>query len=421
MSQAFSVASPISSSSVPSFNPVLQAALGSLDINLEEELARYQRHCPGKPIAPPTLEDTTPSPELFGLASHDGELVQEQEKNQYPTAAEFDLVADAETDRAQTTEPSDRNAFSSTETTEEAELPSSILAGIGLSPDPKDPSPEAETNAVKGTLVDPETSEPQPQDYLESSEQLLRSVAQKEARTSQKRHSRKKALAYVGVGVFSLLLLSGAAVAYLIRYPATLSQLGVNRFFKSSQKSIARTAPPTPTIAASTPAEPPLPNGPNLTAEEFPELRVDTLSTLPISPSPSLVPQPLPTSDPVTNTPSQNLGPNQVQLPPPPVPSSPQINASPSPVQSSPTPASVNSTPEEATKPKKRNGFYYVFVNDIGAPSLAKAKKIAPDAYISEVPEGKRIQVGAYSTEAQAKALVQELEKQGLSASISNQ
>ena len=418
MSQVFSVASSIPSSSAPSFNPVLQAALASLDINLEEELTRYQRHCPGKPIAPPTIEDTTPSPEISQFTNHDAGFAQEQEQHQFPTATEFDLVPDDETEQAQTTDPSDRYAFSSTETIEEAALPSSILAGIGLSPNTKAPSPEPETSTAKGNLADPETSDPQPEEYLESSEQLLRSVAQKEAEASQKSRSNKKVLAYVGVGVFSLLLLSGAAVAYVVRYPAVLSQLGLDRFLKSPQNGVARTAPPTPPIAASASAEPPIPNGPNLTAEAFPELRVDTLSTLPISPSPSLVPQPLPTSPPGNNAPSQNLGTNQVQLPPPPVPPSPQTTPSPSPVQSSPTPAPVSSTPEEPTKPRKANEFYYVLVDYTGAPSLAKAQKIVPDAYIREIPEGRRIQLSAFTTQTQAQALVKELQKQGLSASI---
>jgi serine/threonine-protein kinase len=40
------------------------------------------------------------------------------------------------------------------------------------------------------------------------------------------------------------------------------------------------------------------------------------------------------------------------------------------------------------------------------------------DAYVENFPKGSRIQMGAFKTESEAKTLIEELKRQGISASI---
>jgi cell division septation protein DedD len=49
---------------------------------------------------------------------------------------------------------------------------------------------------------------------------------------------------------------------------------------------------------------------------------------------------------------------------------------------------------------------------------LEQARTVVPDAYVRDFPKGSRIQMGAFKTESEAKRLVEELQRQGISASI---
>jgi cell division protein FtsN len=62
--------------------------------------------------------------------------------------------------------------------------------------------------------------------------------------------------------------------------------------------------------------------------------------------------------------------------------------------------------------------FYYVLVNDTSDRAIEKAKTVVPDAYVENFPQGARIQMGAFQTESEAKTLAQELQQQGISATI---
>ncbi|NES19008.1 MAG: SPOR domain-containing protein [Symploca sp. SIO3E6] len=82
--------------------------------------------------------------------------------------------------------------------------------------------------------------------------------------------------------------------------------------------------------------------------------------------------------------------------------------------QESPSVKSV----EAALPPAQKDRFYYVVSNYTGAQSLELAKTMVPDAYVRKFPEGSQIQLGAFDTETQAKTLAEQLQQEGISASV---
>jgi serine/threonine-protein kinase len=82
------------------------------------------------------------------------------------------------------------------------------------------------------------------------------------------------------------------------------------------------------------------------------------------------------------------------------------------------TKASSAATPPAANPASAKGNFYYVLVNYSSDRDLVQAKTIIPDAYVERLPEGKRIYMGAFKRESQAKTLLETLKKQGINASI---
>jgi cell division septation protein DedD len=59
-----------------------------------------------------------------------------------------------------------------------------------------------------------------------------------------------------------------------------------------------------------------------------------------------------------------------------------------------------------------------VLVNYKSDRTLEQARTVVPDAYVRNFPEGNRIQMGAFKRESEAKTLIEQLNQQGVSASI---
>jgi serine/threonine-protein kinase len=81
--------------------------------------------------------------------------------------------------------------------------------------------------------------------------------------------------------------------------------------------------------------------------------------------------------------------------------------------EASPSPVQVATSPAPG-----RDQYYRVLINDVSDRALQQVKKIVPDAYVLNLPEGARISLGAFKKESEAKTLVEELRQQGISASI---
>ena len=320
MSQGTEVASPTQSSPRVPLNPVLQAALGSLDVDIEEELARYRRQ----------VADTQSMPLGGGARAIDGE-----------TPASVDQMLPTGEDALSTT-------FAQTYSPTHSETP-------------PPPSPD---------LVYPPPAPTPTVDNLASSEQLLRSLAESEAQIPPKeRRIAANLLTPLGVGLMLLLLLSGATFGYMAMNQASRSYLESHRNRRT----------PTPadreSNSAKSTASPPIPNGPNLAADEFVDLNLNNLSTLKTSPSQSAA--------------------------------IPRLDGKQRPQDLAPT---------LLTPAQKQDDVYYVMTDYFGDRSLAQARKIAADAYVLKLPEGNRIQIAAFLKESEAQEFVKKVQQQGIAA-----
>jgi hypothetical protein len=455
--------------------------MGSLDVQLEEELARYRRQRAGRPLMSPNgLGRNQVRKPLDLIAVNQGARKTQQPALGMSTAPKIEfplvMVNQAPTDAPpqdtnhEPIDQTDRLEFSaSTPTEPTAPLVASSQTNRTARNSTEDvtaPLTSSKTSAgLEGGLVPLAAAQAQPEDYLESSEQLLRSLAQEETRDrSRKPRFTDRFLTPLGVGSLLLLLLSGATLAYIFKnHPSTLSALNPKRFFDSKTTTTAQ-KPTETTQANTTPtANPPVVKGPNLAAEEFPEVSLDTLSHL--EPSPTETPSAVTTQPeqtepevreqappvvPNTTLPgsssdiSSALLPSPGQLgtvpstvvpvtPLPPLPTivpraiQPSIGSVRSQPLSAPNQSatqqksrtSPSATTQQAANPATtRGGFYYVVMNYSSDRDLQAAQKVVPDAYVERFPQGARIQMGAFKRESQAKALVEQLKKQGVTASV---
>ncbi|HEY9612301.1 hypothetical protein [Allocoleopsis sp.] len=478
MSQNTTLESTTPTFSNPPINPVLQAALGSIDVQLEEELARYRRQRAGRPVMSPS-----------GLGRHQVrkplELIavdQGAKKTQRPalgmsTAPQISFPLAMVNQTPTTTPPEETHhepmaqmgqLESSGSTLTEPTAP--LVAPSRTNTTAHDSAPgvtgrltPSESSAeVSGDLVPFGAAQAQPEDYLESSEKLLQSLAQEEARDRSRKRFTDRFLTPLGVGSLLLLLVSGATVLYIFKNPSMLSALNLNRFFGSKTTTTAQK--PTETAPANKTAQENSPTikGPNLASQEFPEVSLDTLSHLEPSPTPipsaataqpevpnSGVTQQAPPVIPNSALPGSSSDISSALLPSPgqpqtipstvspvaPLPALPttvpgasksnRAAVNPKPLLAPTTPvakqkpkASTSATQPAASPAPARGTWYYVLSNYSSDRDLAQVKTIVPDAYVERFPQGAQIQMGAFKRESQAKTLVEKLKKQGVTASI---
>ncbi|HBL60593.1 MAG TPA: hypothetical protein DDZ80_19695 [Cyanobacteria bacterium UBA8803] len=297
-----------------------------------------------------------------------------------------------------------------------------------------------------------------PEDYLESSEKLLRSLAEPEVAVgSPKKRFTNKILTPLGIGSILLLLLSSATLTYIFTNPSSRSSLGLDRFFGSKSATTAKNQSANSSTTGNSNQNSPI-NGPNLASDEFTDVSLDTLTQLEASPSPSPVPSPvtaLPNSPnyeatapaPASVVPPPVLPESYVDLPrailqPPLQPGAVPPEAAPKPIPSANNPsskaaqkkppatpakttplkqsaASPAQTPAASSTSNAKSGeFYYVVTNYNGDRSLEQARTIVPDAYIRNLPQGTKIQLGAFKLQSEADTLIEQLRQQGISASV---
>ncbi|MBD2022134.1 hypothetical protein H6F43_18300 [Leptolyngbya sp. FACHB-36] len=415
------------SAPVESIHPVLHTALANLDVQLEDELARYRRQRISGRSTPAKRRTASPVPEQVSLPSTASPAV--------PQARSTPAVA----------EPSawDDPAPS---------LAIATASERALTPEPPTLSddlftPESRQNALVRTA-------PELDDYLESSEELLRSLAAEEAQVQAERGFMQSLLTPLGVGSMLLLLLSSALFGYVVMNPTGISRLFASD--KSNSASTSQTPNDTPQLDGSTIAP-----QPNLAAQEFKDLNLSTLSTLnPGKASPAAMPSPRPsvapasrpvppaptTSAPATSSAPQ-LAPPEPVAPAPapvssystrsaapapsyptrsaaPVPPAPRVTAAPAPVERSvAVPRSLPpAAPTTSAAPRSAPPGGYPVKVEIpfdGDNTLGVVQKVVPDAYVRSASDGRAvIQGGAFGTPAEAEARAAELRKQGISAEV---
>jgi len=465
MSQNTSVESSTRSLPNPSINPALQAALGSLDVQLEEELARYRRQRAGRPVVSPRGLGRYQTRKPLELIPVDKAGGQTQPLVAGRTTAapmmSFPLALVNKTPEASPANETESGLMNQTgqldapsASTDAPGVPSLSNATPGHSATEESLTeqltpPEKPAN-VTGNLVPLAAAQEQPEDYLESSEKLLRSLAQEQAGVRSEKRFTARLLTPLGIGSILLLLLSSATVAYIVTNPSTLSAFGL-WFFDPNTPTKTKTSTET-TVAQNEAAKNSSMNGPNLAAGEFPDVNLNTLSQLEATSTPpptQIAPLPdLPNSG-ATSTPppvvpnsdlpgrysdlssallQPSLQPGAVpSLGPVPTPaaSAPGLPANSKQSQNPATPAPTNkaaasSSPAEvgSSSVPAKDKYYYVLLNDSSESALEEVRKIIPEAYVENFPIGTRISMGAFMLESEAKTLVDQLKQQGISATI---
>lgn len=491
MSQNLSFESNSSPNS-SSLNPLLQAALSSLDVQLEEELARYRRQKSGRPVMSSKGLGRHQTRKAIDLIAVERVGTQPQRPalgmSTAPLAS-FPLVMGQPNPDA-----APRNATQQPASLEQIKVapdspgmvvaaPNSTADQSGTPPQTQPLTPPEQPKA--GDLATVVTPQSPPEDYLESSEQLLRSLAQEETPPPPQKSFAAKLLTPLGVGSILLLLLSGATAAFVLSNPSLL-----DRFFAPKPATPPQSSTEPTSTVGNAGQDVPVVNGPNLAADEFVDLNLNTLShlkaspkasplappvevpALPTLPNGAAIPPVAPTVVPNTALPKRAADLSSVLLTPPPQAGNlpytpiPRVAPLPTPVSAAPKSNTAKSNKTQAAASKSNTakstqaadksntaksqpsntstkapvakqpaaspspaqvaaspvgisgGYYYVLLNEQGETTLEQARSIVADAFVENFPNGERIQMGAFPTELEAQAMVEELQRQGLAASI---
>ncbi|MEA5502533.1 hypothetical protein VB735_05295 [Halotia wernerae UHCC 0503] len=413
MSQNPPIDSGTQSSKTSGLKPALAAALASLEVQLDQELTRYRRTRIGTRTPnqsrvgnyissqPQELTDMTVT---VGKTQPSGaEIKTNTPPISVPDEAPQEKPAPVTIIKTEALDNSE--AFLNSESTE-AQVPLPPLSSSSIVPAAVKPIQDDHLTQVNGTAK-------QPDDYLESSEALLRSLTDEQPRTSKPNNSSDSLLSPLGIGSMLLLLVASLTLGYVVFNPKSLPQLNLGKLFNGNSSSGVANAPeivsnpqpqPQPEITS-------IPKYPNLAAKEFPEVK-DPNDIVGLQPKY----QPIPTAPPnpiIAQTPSNPLLVEplpQIQQPLPPLnsPSIPTVKPSPQPTTTPPQ-ASAQITPAA-------DGFYHIVTDNQSDRALAAARKVVPDAYLSR--SQKLIYLGSLKTKEQALQRLQQLQAKGIKARV---
>jgi hypothetical protein len=407
MSQNSPLDSGIQSSKTTGLKPALAAALASLEVQLDQELARYRR----ARIASKTAHQPRTGSYVSSLPQEATEITALAEVKPSVTATPIpepplDKPAPV-TAKIETGEkPQQRPSTDSSQT--QIPLPSSNHTGSIV--------PAAASTVQSESLIQPNETPTQPDDYLESSEALLRSLTDEEqAQTKSPSNSNDSLLSPLGIGSMLLLLMASLSLGYVVFNPKSLPQLSLDKIFNNNSASNTNS---TQTQSVEIQSQPsvetqltPIAKYPNLAAKEFPEVKEPNdivglqpkIQSTPIAPVNPPVVIPTPTTPLVVN-PLPEVQPVQpLNLPP-------IATTTPAP-QPTITPPQVNDQITPAA-----DGFYHIVMDNEGDRSVVTARQVVPDAYLS--PNQKLIYLGALKTKEQVQKRLQELQAKGIKARV---
>lgn len=289
-------ARPMQSSSVAdsSLDPVLQTALAHLDVQLEHELIRYRRQrALGKATYTPrpvAQRQVFKALDLIDLHEVTDSIPTPTANSDFhPTATVPPLVAIAPPDDL--TQPSPTSL-------ELKELAKQYASQVAADSDL--------TATMNGG----------PEDYLESSEELLRTLSQEQAHVEAEQGFMKSLLTPLGMGAMLLMLMTSALFGFVIMNPSSVSQLFANR--NTSPTNAVPGDAGTSGNAAQVPQ-------PDLSKQEFPELSLGNLGSIP--PNAAATPEALKPATGKSAPKTTNLGAAGITQPPgTAAPSVPRIN-----------------------------------------------------------------------------------------------
>jgi len=391
--------------STTTLQPLLKAALSSLEVELNEELTRYRRRRGQKTSS--RLESLSPQrAELLDVISINNDLPESALPKSNSTPQEFV--------REEFTQPIpektvDEPIQSSVKTTIQTDAPSnSAIVHTQVK------APDLEEEGLLDTT--PNTHLP-PDDYLESSEALLRSLTEEQPEPSRRNaKSTDRLLSPLGIGSMLLLLLASATLGYVAMNPVKLPNFAAKPTPDTANPPEAGTMPSVPEQVVPTP----ILKAPNLANREFGDVNLDTIPVLQPKSSISPTPKPLapsPAKKIVKPTVIQTLPiPQVVQTLPPVI--LPPLTPPLTPPQIPPIKGASTPQPKPLAKVlPSTDGYYHVVADNSSDRTLADVRKVVTDAYTS--PKGTIIYLGAVKTADEAEKLIQQLQLKGIKARVS--
>ncbi|MBD2729155.1 hypothetical protein H6G96_23265 [Nostoc sp. FACHB-892] len=438
------------SSKTPGLKPALAAALASLEVPLDQELARYRRTRTGLVSSKQLRVANYMSSQRLGLTAIPTTLGTTQSsvteiKTEVPPTPAF-VAVNPQSNPAPATAKTDvpppppfslavnpqSNPAPATAKIEELNnlnvpsTPNSAKTQTQLPPPPPNFSSSIVPVLVKDTksenLLQPNDTPKHPDDYLESSEALLRSLAEEQPETKKPSNYSDSLLSPLGIGSMLLLLMASLTLGYVVFNPKGLSQWNLGKLFDGNSSPIPENAEKVgsnvqPQIQS---AKTSIPKYPNLAAQEFPEVRSPN-DLVGLTPK-AVVPNPAVPQNPVNPQaalpdPNTTLKPtNPIALAPAPtVQPLPPLNLPPtSTAKTSPNPIATSPEPDAEIKPAT-DGFYHVVIDNKGE-ALASAREIIPDAYLS--PSKELVFLGAFKTKEQVQQHIKLLEAKGIKARV---
>jgi len=406
-------------------HPVLRTALASLEIQLESELSRYRRDRVGR--APrPLQKQSSPSLDLIAVSAVGGRTHPQPK----PGVAGSDQPLPALTASALSPVFADQLK------------PSELGTDLAIAVKPLDS--DLTVNPGDHAALDSVVSDSHLanlaaglDDYLESSEELLRSLTAETEAVQVERGFIDSLLTPLGVGSMLLLLVSSAMFGYVVMNPPNLGQLFAARDNSSPVPDSGAIAPNVPQTMLSSPQ-------PNLAAKEFGDLNLDTLGTVQVKPgkiapaaSPSAKATNLATKIGATGVFGIGTTAPAVAAPSAPLPTRSSAAETATPTQqpvrvaepvvthrsistrtSVQTPAPPTSRSASSAAQAAAGYDYKLVTHYDGDRTLDAVRKVVPDAYVRNFPDGARIQLGAYGNAAEAEARVQQLRNQGIDVEV---
>ncbi len=355
-------------------HPVLQAALRSLDLELEAELAQYRHH---RAVS------------IFPLA-HQVSPAQPAKTSKFTSSVELAIAP----------RPAERKDL--------------VFNSFGNPRQATDLAPAAARDASLLALT---RSRLNPDSYLASSKALLKNLD--EVKTPRKLSLVTVLLTAWGV-TLALLMLAGVAVGYLVIHLSGPSRprLANTPAPGTPERLVSNLESPqagSPTPATAKPAI-----SPDLAAKEFAPLNPSNLSQLQPASGQSSQANSKPIS---TNIPQASAEVREATGDRAPAPTAPPSPGQALPPQAPPPQNSQNQQPPVTAKTadvsaSSQDRYYYVLTNFTDNQSLQEAQKVVKDAHVRTFADGKRVQVGAFNDSQSAQRLVQALKQKGVSATI---
>ena len=378
------------SSPTSALKPELAIALGSLEVQLEQELTRYRRNRnsirqpkkanPDTPIADQDQNSNSTSEKSTTSESATTEFNQNILISSTPKP-------DLETPQLEEIDHIQGGSAQDTVTTftplEKANLSSSIV-------------PTKQTTEDE-TIISTNTPTTHPDDYLESSEALLRSLQDQEPETKKPNNYNDTLLSPLGIGSMLLLLLASLTLGYVVLNPQTFPQFNFSQLkfwnFNFSSNNQEPEVNENNTTSTSTDRLDITPV-PNLANSEFPEVKnpKDVVGLKPKpKPTPTTIPQPT-----NVNRPQQPIRPTAL----------PAVT---------PNPQETLPGLDDDIQPSA-DGYYYLITDNQGNDALAQAQQVVPDAYLSD---GKKyIYLGALTDKEEVKQRLEQLKAEGITARV---